>query len=97
MSFQKINLQFIKKNDEEIFSNKIRIDELIGLVQKENLLDATLLFHLKELVSNSRYNVRNYIAHGLYPEEMFYTKHIIVLLFIIFVLSLDRVYNYDDI
>lgn len=86
-----------KKNDEEIFSNKIRIDELIGLVQKENLLDATLLFHLKELVSNSRYNVRNYIAHGLYPEEMFYTKHIIVLLFIIFVLSLDRVYNYEDI
>lgn len=86
-----------KKNAEEIFSNKIKIYDLIELVQKENLLDTTMSFHLKELMTDAQYNVRNYIAHGLYPEDMFYTKHVIVLLFIIFVLSLDMAYSYEDI
>ncbi len=85
-----------KKDKEDIYANKIEIEGLINLVNVEKILDENLLFHLKDLIVDSRYNVRNYIAHGLYPEEQFYSHNVISVLFIIFALCVDTFFGKED-
>jgi hypothetical protein len=85
-----INQPTIHKLDSsEIFANKIDLNELFDLVMQQNIVDNNLLWHLKELMTDSRINIRNYIAHGLFPYNYFYSEEVIVLLFLIFALIFD--------
>ncbi len=82
-----------KKDSSEIFANRIEIKQLIDLIREEKLLDETLLFHLEDLIVDPRNNIRNYIAHGLYPQQYFFSDDVVMLLFIIFVLAVDSVFG----
>ena len=82
-----------KFDSSEIFANKIDLRDLLDSVIKENILDNNLLWHLKDLMIDDRINIRNYIAHGLYPYDYFYSEEISLLLFIIFALIFDPLGN----
>lgn len=81
-----------KKDNIEIFQNKIEIHDLIELVKKENILDNAILFHLDDLLNDDRNNVRNDLAHGLYSIEHFYSSNVILVIYLIFVLSVDCIF-----
>lgn len=82
-----------KFDSSEIFANKIDLRDLFDSVMKENILDNNLLWHLRDLMIDDRINIRNYIAHGLFPHDYFYSEEVAVLLFIIFALIFDPLGN----
>lgn len=77
----------------EIFANKIDLRDLFDSIMKENILDNNLLWHLRDLMIDDRINIRNYIAHGLFPSDYFYSEEVVMLLFIIFALIFDPLGN----
>ena len=83
-----------KKDNIEVFQNKIEMSELIQRAIEEHVLDESILYHLAELLNDPRNNVRNYIAHGLYPSDFFYSSDIILVVYLIFVLSLDKIFYF---
>lgn len=85
-----------KKDSIDVFQNKIEISELVQRIEKENILDEAMLYHLDELINDPRNNVRNYIAHGLYPEKYFYSSDVILTTYIIFVLVVDKVFFFKE-
>lgn len=82
-----------KEDDQNVFKNKIDLTYLINMVEKEKLLDESLVYHLKDLITDKRYNIRNYIAHGLYPEYMFYSLDIAILLYIVFIVIAEPYFS----
>lgn len=86
------NSTICKKDNIDVFQNKIEMSELIQRVKKESILNEAMLYHLDELINDPRSNVRNYIAHGLYPEKCFYSSDVILTTYMIFVLAVDKVF-----
>ncbi len=85
-----------KKDSEDVFMNHIDIEKLINDVMEEKLLNNVLLEHIKDLITDKRYNIRNYIAHGLYPQEMFYSDDVILLLYLILELYIDPFISFSQ-
>ncbi len=69
------------------------MSSLIMDVSSKNLLDNILLYYLDVIFNDKKYNMRNYVAHGLYPYQMFYTEDMGILLFIIYALVFEPIGN----
>ena len=82
-----------KENAQDVFKNHIDLSDLIKKVKEEKLLDEAIIYHLEDLITDPRYNIRNYIAHGLYPEHMFYSVDVSILLYIIFVIIAESYFS----
>ena len=78
---------------DETIQDKIDMKQLLDLIEKHKLLDNKFLYYLRELLVNPNYNIRNYVAHGLYSEKEFYGIDVILLLYIMFVLSVDNIFK----
>ena len=82
-----------KENAQDVFKNHIDLTDLIKKVKEEKLLDEAIIYHLEDLITDPRYNIRNYIAHGLYPQHMFYSSDIILILYMIYTIIAESYFS----